>query len=43
MPPIQGYLADHIGIHLSYIVPALCFVYVFYYGVSGSKIRAAAA
>ena len=43
MPPIQGYLADHIGIHLSYIVPALCYVYVFYYGVSGSKIREAAA
>jgi FHS family L-fucose permease-like MFS transporter len=43
LPPVQGYLADHIGLHLSYIVPALCYVYVFYYGLSGSKIRTAAA
>lgn len=28
IPPIQGKLADIIGIHSSYIVPVLCFVYL---------------
>lgn len=28
IPPIQGKLADIIGIHSSYIIPALCFVYL---------------
>jgi FHS family L-fucose permease-like MFS transporter len=40
MPPIQGMLADHIGLHVSYIVPGLCYVFVLYYGFIGSKIRA---
>ncbi len=42
MPPIQGILADAIGLHVSFIVPAACFIYILYYGFSGSKIRAAA-
>lgn len=28
IPPIQGKLADIIGIHQSYIIPVLCFVYL---------------
>ncbi|MDX9704194.1 MAG: MFS transporter [Weeksellaceae bacterium] len=28
IPPIQGKLADIIGIHTSYIIPVLCFVYL---------------
>lgn len=28
IPPIQGKLADIIGIHYSYIIPVLCFVYL---------------
>jgi FHS family L-fucose permease-like MFS transporter len=39
LPPVQGFLADAIGIHTSFIVPALCFLYIIYYGFSGSKIR----
>jgi FHS family L-fucose permease-like MFS transporter len=40
MPPIQGMLADAIGLHVSYIVPGLCYLFVLYYGFIGSKIRA---
>jgi FHS family L-fucose permease-like MFS transporter len=31
IPPVQGILADTGGIHLSYVVPALCFLYLAYY------------
>ncbi|MEO8761556.1 MAG: MFS transporter, partial [Bacteroidia bacterium] len=31
-PPIQGLLSDKIGIHFSYIVPLLGFVYLAYFG-----------
>jgi len=42
MPPIQGVLADHLNLHVSFIVPAACYLYVLYYGLVGSKIRGAA-
>lgn len=32
IPPIQGLLADGIGIHYSYIVPLLGFAYLTFYG-----------
>ena len=32
LPPIQGKLADLWGIHLSFIVPALCFAYLIGFG-----------
>jgi FHS family L-fucose permease-like MFS transporter len=37
IPPVQGFLADTNGIHFSYIVPALGFVYLIYFAwkVSG--------
>ena len=28
IPPLQGKLSDIIGIHSSYIIPVLCFVYI---------------
>lgn len=31
LPPIQGKLADVIGIHQSYIIAALCFVYLAFF------------
>lgn len=33
IPPIQGKLADMIGIHNSYIIPLLCFVYLAVFAV----------
>ena len=39
IPVIQGALADHIGIHWAFVLPAICYVYIFYYGVHGSRRR----
>jgi FHS family L-fucose permease-like MFS transporter len=38
LPPLQGLLADMIGIRLSYIVPMLSYLYLFFYGFKGYKI-----
>lgn len=38
LPPLQGLLADVIGIRLSYIVPMLSYLYLFFYGFKGYKI-----
>jgi FHS family L-fucose permease-like MFS transporter len=32
IPPLQGKVSDIIGIHDSYIIPVLCFVYLAFYG-----------
>jgi FHS family L-fucose permease-like MFS transporter len=37
IPPATGWLADRIGIHHAFILPALCYVYVVYYALRGSK------
>ncbi len=37
VPLAQGALADKIGIHHALVIPALCYVYVAYYGFVGSK------
>ena len=42
IPLFQGYLADHIGIHHSFLLLAICYIYICYFGFSGSKVRAAA-
>jgi FHS family L-fucose permease-like MFS transporter len=39
VPLAQGLLADRIGIHRAFIVPALCYLYVVYYGFSGCRTR----
>lgn len=41
-PPIQGFLADHLGnLQLAFIVPLIGYAYIVFYGLSGSKIRSA--
>jgi FHS family L-fucose permease-like MFS transporter len=37
IPFVEGVLADRIGIHLAFILPAICYVYIAYYGFSGSR------
>jgi FHS family L-fucose permease-like MFS transporter len=37
IPPVQGILADTSGIHFSYIVPFLCFVYLVYFAIKVSS------
>jgi FHS family L-fucose permease-like MFS transporter len=36
IPVAEGALADHIGIHYAFILPALCYIYIAYYGFKGS-------
>ena len=38
LPVLQGALADHVvGIHHAFIIPAICYLYILYYAVSGSR------
>ena len=39
IPQLQGVLADHIGLQHAFVLPLLCYLYIVFYGVSGSKIR----
>jgi FHS family L-fucose permease-like MFS transporter len=32
-------VADHIGIHHAFFLPALCYVYICFYGFKGSIVR----
>jgi FHS family L-fucose permease-like MFS transporter len=36
IPVAEGALADRIGIHHAFILPALCYIYIAYYGYRGS-------
>lgn len=35
VPLIQGFMADHIGVQLSFCVPVVCYLYIAYYGLKG--------
>ncbi|KAA0701190.1 L-fucose:H+ symporter permease [Neorhizobium sp. P12A] len=37
LPVIQGFLADTIGIHLAFLMPVICYIYIAYYGLKGHK------
>ncbi|MBZ5758489.1 MULTISPECIES: L-fucose:H+ symporter permease [Rhizobium] len=39
LPVIQGGLADTIGIHLAFLMPVLCYIYIAFYGIKGHKLR----
>jgi FHS family L-fucose permease-like MFS transporter len=41
LPVLQGALADSIGIHTAFLMPAVCYLYIVYYGWAGSKPAAA--
>lgn len=38
IPPIQGKLADIIGIHNSYIIPITCFAYIAFFALASKRI-----
>lgn len=38
IPPIQGKLADMIGIHWSYLVSLMCFIYILFYAIVVKKV-----
>ena len=37
LPVIQGAIADTVGLHHAFILPVLCYLYILFYGLSGSK------
>jgi MFS transporter, FHS family, L-fucose permease len=37
LPVVQGFIADQVGLHHAFILPVLCYLYILYYGLSGSK------
>lgn len=38
VPLLQGFLADTIGVQASFVVPIICYAYIFFYGVKGATI-----
>jgi FHS family L-fucose permease-like MFS transporter len=43
IPFAQGWLADRIGIHHAFFLPAICYLYIVYYAFKGSKPKPFAA
>ena len=37
IPLLQGTLADRIGIHHAFLLPAVCYLYIAYHAFRGSK------
>jgi FHS family L-fucose permease-like MFS transporter len=37
LPVIQGVIADRVGIHHAFFIPIICYLYILFYGLSGSK------
>ena len=38
IPPLQGKLADVIGIHMSYIIPVFCFAYLAFFAFRAKAV-----
>jgi FHS family L-fucose permease-like MFS transporter len=39
VPVIQGYVADHGALLYSFVVPAVCYLYIAWYGLTGHRPR----
>jgi len=37
VPLLVGAMADRVGLHHAFILPVICYMYILYYGLSGSK------
>lgn len=37
VPLLQGIVADHIGIHHAFFLPVICYAYILFYALSGSR------
>ena len=37
LPVIQGAIADHVGLHHAFVLPVLCYLYILFYALKGSK------
>ena len=38
LPPVQGFVADHLRLQFSFIVPLVAYAYVAFYGWKGHRI-----
>lgn len=43
IPLAQGWLADRVGIQHAFVLPLVCYVYILWYGLRGSRVSANAA
>jgi MFS transporter, FHS family, L-fucose permease len=41
LPVIQGMIADHVGLHHAFVLPVICYLYILFYALSGSKPNSA--
>jgi FHS family L-fucose permease-like MFS transporter len=39
LPPVMGILVDAVGYQKAFLFPALCYVYILYYGVKGHQVK----
>jgi FHS family L-fucose permease-like MFS transporter len=37
LPVIQGVIADYVGLHHAFILPVICYLYILFYALNGSK------
>ena len=37
VPVVQGAIADRVGLHHAFILPVICYLFILFYGLSGSK------
>ncbi|MFK2903100.1 L-fucose:H+ symporter permease [Dyella ginsengisoli] len=42
IPQLQGMLADRFGLQHAFVLPLACYLYIVFYGLSGSKVRSVA-
>jgi FHS family L-fucose permease-like MFS transporter len=40
LPVVQGLMADQIGVHKAFFIPAICYAYIVFYGLKGSSLHA---
>ncbi|WP_106477342.1 L-fucose:H+ symporter permease [Phytohalomonas tamaricis] len=39
LPVAMGFLADHMGIQHAFFLPLICYLYILFYGLKGSKVQ----
>jgi MFS transporter, FHS family, L-fucose permease len=37
LPVIQGVIADYVGVHHAFVLPVICYLYILFYALSGSR------
>lgn len=37
LPLLQGVIADHVGVHHAFVIPVICYLYILFYGLNGSR------